>query len=59
MDTTVLNLKIPSDAHKKIKSFAVMNGEKLIPLANQIIIDASEKKEVLEEALKNLNNEKK
>jgi hypothetical protein len=59
METTVLNLKVPNEAHKKIKGFAVLHGAKLLSLAAQIIVDASIKEEVLKEALRNLQIEKK
>ena len=59
MNKTSLNLKIPTEAHKDIKIFAATKGAKLIPLTEQIIIDASQKEEVLEQALKNLQTEKK
>lgn len=59
MEKTVLNLKIPVAAHRKIKGFAVNNGEKLIPFATQLIIDAAQNEEALNEALKNIREEKK
>lgn len=57
MQEKVLNLKIPTQNHKNIKGFAVLNGENLIPFANQILIDASNDKEILEKALKNLRSQ--